>query len=107
MSRHVTRRLASMGLALAAASVALLVAAGTALARGPFPLHIVQDHLLSVGPAFPVVVLPIAIAIAIAVIALVARRQSVAARVAGHDAPVSLSASRESAASDDVGKRAA
>jgi hypothetical protein len=96
MSKHVTRRLAGMCLVLAAASVTMLVATGAALARGPLPLRAVKGDLLTAGPAFPFVLIPIAIAIAIAVFALVARRQSVAARAVDGE-PVTLLTPRENA----------
>jgi hypothetical protein len=82
MSKHLIRRLASVGLALAAIAVTLLVSAGAALARGPFPLTAARSDLLATGPAFPVVVIPIAICIAIAVIVPITRRQSRATRAA-------------------------
>ena len=84
MSNHVTRRLASLCVVLAAVAVTMLVAAGAALARGPFPLTAVKSDLLTTGPAFPAVVIPIAICIAIAVIIPVTRRQSRATTAAAH-----------------------
>ena len=106
MSRHITHRLASMGLVLAAAAVTMLIAAGAALARGPFPLKAVKSDLLTTGPAFPVVVIPIAICIAIAVIIPVTRRQSRATGAAAHSSRLSgLPGSRENAGAQ--AKRAA
>jgi len=61
----------------------MLVATGTALARGPFPLRLVRSELLTTGPAFPAVVIPIAFCIAIAVIVLASRRQSRATPATG------------------------
>jgi hypothetical protein len=89
MSKHLTRRLASMGLALAAAAVTMLVATGAAFARGPFPLRAVRSDLLTTGPAFPFVVIPIAICIAIAVIIPLTRRQRRATQATAHSSPLS------------------
>jgi hypothetical protein len=106
MFKNATRRLARMGLALAAAAVTMLAATGTALARGPFPLRAVRSGMLTTGPAFPVVVIPIALCIAIAVIVVVSRRQSRATQAAARPTWLpSFTGSREDV--DAKAKRAA
>jgi hypothetical protein len=106
MSRHVTHRLARMGLALAVAAVTLLDVTGSALARGPFPIRAAKGDLLTTGSAFPVVVIPIAICIAIVVIVLIGRRQSRSNQGAGHGSLlVDLPGTREGV--DAKAKRAA
>lgn len=106
MSRTIRSRLMRLSVALVAAATTTLALAGSALARGPFPLHAVRLGVPVTSSAMGLLVALVAVAAIAVILALVARQQR-AALTRGEGLPVTFSQQRQGADAGDQQGRAA